>query len=74
MAGCRTLGALGLVPLVGRVRVPKTLGLLPAHWLVKPGPGVSTDLLVGRASSWGVAAGLRDPRACFTLLMVRVVG
>lgn len=51
--------------LVGRVRVLKTLGLLPTHWQVKPGPGVSTRLLAGRAGSWSLAAGHRDLRAHF---------
>lgn len=35
--------------LVGRVRILKTLGLLPTHWQVKPTPGVSARLLAGRA-------------------------
>ena len=41
-ADCRTLGGPRACAgsLVGRVRVQKTLGLFPAHWWVKPGPGV----------------------------------
>ena len=53
-AGCRTLwgptASVGL--LVSRVRVLKTLGLLPTHWQVKLDPGVSAGLLAGRAHSW----------------------
>ena len=62
-AGCRTLGGPGASAgsLVAGVRVPKTLGLLPTHWQVKPGSGVSAGLLVGRAGSWSLAAGPRDP-------------
>ena len=48
--------------LVSRVRVWKILGLLPTHWQVKPDPGVSTRLLVGRAGSWSLGAGLKDPK------------
>ena len=55
--------------LVGRVRIPKTLGLLSTHWQVKPGPGVSPGLLAGRAGSWSLAAGHKDPRVPFRLLM-----
>lgn len=53
--------------LVGRVKVLKTLGLLPTHWQVKPGPGVSARLLAGRAGSWSLAAGHRDLKAHFRL-------
>ena len=48
---------------VGRVGVQKTLVQLPAQWYVKPGPGVSAGLLVGRAGSWSLVAGCRGPRA-----------
>ena len=30
---------------------------------VKPGPEISPELLAGRARSWNLAVGLRDPRA-----------
>ena len=65
VADCGLLGGPGASArsLVGRLRVPKILGLLPAHWQVKPDPGVSTGLLTGRAGSWSLAAGSRDPRA-----------
>ena len=50
--------------LVGRIRVHKTLGLLPTHWWVKPGPGVSsTRLVAGRGMPPSLAAGPSDPRA-----------
>ena len=52
---------------MGRVRVLKTLGLLPTHWQVKPGPGVSARLLAGRAGSWSLVAGHRDLSAHFRL-------
>ena len=32
---------------------------------MKPDPGVSAGLLAGRAGSWSLAAGPRDPRVCF---------
>ena len=28
------------------------LGLMLAHWCMKPGPGISVGLLAGRASFW----------------------
>ena len=43
--------------LVGRVRVPKTLGLLPTDWQVKPDAGFGARLLSGRAGSWSQTAG-----------------
>ena len=49
--------------LAGMVRVQKTPGLLPTHWWLKPGPGVSARLLACRAVSWGLAAGPRNSRA-----------
>ena len=58
--------------LVGRVRVWKILGLLPTHWQVKPDPGISTRLLVGRAGSWSLGAGLKDPKV--PLRLFRGVG
>lgn len=54
--------------LVGGVRVQKTLGLLHAHWWVKPGPGVKAGLLVGRAKSWSLVAEPKGPRAGVGLL------
>lgn len=54
--------------LVGRVRVLKTLGLLPTHWKVKPDLRVSARLLAGRTGSWSLAVGPRNPRACFRSL------
>ena len=70
MAGGGTLRGPGdsAGSLVEEIRVPKALGLLPTHWQVKPGPGVSTRLLAGKAGSWSLAAGPRDPRAHFRLL------
>ena len=64
--GCRTLEdpRASAGSLVGGVRVPKTPGLLPTHWWVKPDPRVSAKLLAGRAGSWSLAAGPRDPRDC----------
>ena len=50
------------VSLVGMARLQKTPGLLPTHWWVKPGPVVNAGLLTGRAGSWSLAAGPRDPR------------
>ena len=43
VASCWNLGGPGAnaVSLVGGVRVLKTLALLPTHWQMKPGPGVS---------------------------------
>ena len=69
--GFRTLGSPGASAgsLVGRVRVRRTPGLLPAPWRVKPGPEVTVGLLAGRASSWSLTAGSRDPRACFRSLV-----
>ena len=58
--------------LVSRVRVQKTSGLFPTHWWVKPGPGVSARLLAGRARSWSLVAGPRNPIAGVRLLVVRV--
>ena len=43
--------------------------LLPTHWQMKPGPGVSARLLTGRAGSRSLAAGPRDPRARFRSLV-----
>ena len=67
VSGCGNLGGPQVTAglLVGRARVVKTLGLLPTHWEVKPGPGVSTRLLAGRADSWSLAAGHRDLRTHF---------
>ena len=61
-------------PLVGAVRVLKTLELLPTHWQVEPDPGISARLLAGTAGSWSLAAGLRGPRARFRLLWGGVGG
>ena len=36
--------------------------LSPYLW-IKPGPEISPELLAGRARSWSLAIGLRDPRA-----------
>ena len=58
--------------LVDGVKAPKTVGLLPTHWQVKPDPGVSTRLLIGRAGSWSLAAGLKDPKV--PLRLFRGVG
>ena len=70
MAGCRILGDHGASAgsLVGGVRVPKTLELLPTLWQMKPDPGVTAGLLAGRAGSQSLAVGPRDPRAYFRLL------
>ena len=54
---------------MGGARVPKTLGLLPTHWQVKPDPGVSAGLLAGRAGSWSLFAWPRDPRTRFRSLV-----
>ena len=35
---------------------------------MKPGPGVSAKLLAGKARSWSLAAGSRDPRVDVRLL------
>ena len=51
---------------VGGGSVLKTPG--PAHWWIKPGPGVNVRLLAGRASSWSLASGPRDLRAHFRFL------
>ena len=56
--------------LVDRVRVLRTLGLLPTHWQVTLSPGVTARLLAGTAGSWRLVAVLRDPRAHFRSLMV----
>lgn len=45
--------------LVGRIRVTKTLGLLPTYWQMKPVPGVRARLLAGRARSWSLTVGPR---------------
>ena len=68
VAGFRILGGPGTSSgsLVGRVRVLKTLGLCPTPWQMKPDPGVNSGLLAGRAGSWSLTAGPRDPRACFS--------
>lgn len=64
VAGCGTPGPWASAnSMVGRARVPKTLGLLPIHWQVKPDPGVSAKLLAGRAGAWSLASGPRVPRA-----------
>ena len=62
MADCGTPGSPGTSAelLVGRIRVQESLGLLPAHWWVKLGPGASAGQLAGRAGSWGLVAGLSD--------------
>lgn len=69
-------------------RTPGVLGLDLAPWwvdsrledsaavahllVVKPGPGVSSRILAGRAESWSLVAGLRGPRVGVrSLLMVR---
>ena len=59
MACCGNFGDPGVSTgsLLGRVRVLKTLGLLPTHWQVKPGPYVNAGLLAGRAGSWSLATG-----------------
>ena len=49
--------------LVGRVEVQKILGLVLAHWWVKPGPGASAVPQMNKAKTWGLAAGPRNPRA-----------
>lgn len=69
-AGRGTLGGLGggAGSLVGRVRAQKPPELLPAPWWVTPGPGLSAGLSVGRAGSWSLVMGLRDPRAVVGLL------
>ena len=41
-----SVGSLG-----GGIRAPKTLGLLPTHWQVKPAPRVTARLLAGKADS-----------------------
>ena len=60
-AGCITPGESGVTTgsLVDRVRVPKTLELLPTHWQVKRGLGVSAGLLVDTSGSWNMGAGPR---------------
>ena len=75
-AGCRTLEGPGASAgsLVGKVKVLKTLGLLPTHWQVKPDPEVSVSVVTVRASSWILTAGPRDPRAHFTSLCVCRLG
>ena len=37
--------------LMGGIRAPKILELLPTDWQVKPDPGVSARLLAGRVGS-----------------------
>ena len=46
--------------LVGAVRVPEALELLPTHWQVKPDPGVSARPLAGRAVSWLKGPGIPE--------------
>lgn len=43
--------------LVGGVEVQESLGLMPAHWWVKPGLGAIAHPLAGRAGSRGLAVG-----------------
>ena len=71
--GCRTLGGpeASADSVMGKVRVPKTLGPLPTYWQVEPNSGISARPLAGRAASWSYAAGFRDPRACFRSLALR---
>ena len=65
VAGCRIQGGprASAGSLVAGVRVLKTLGLCQLM------AEVSAGLLAGRASSCSVAAGPRDPRACFRSLV-----
>ena len=65
MVGCGTPGTprASAGSLVCRVRVQETLGLVPAHWWVKPGSGASASSLAGRAGFWSLDAGPRGPRA-----------
>ena len=65
VAGCRIQGGprANAGSLVAGVRVLKTLGLCQLM------AEVSARLLAGRASSCSMAAGPRDPRACFKSLV-----
>lgn len=71
VSGCRTprVPWASAGSLLGRGRVQKTPELLRTHWWVKPGPGISAELLAGRAVSQSLAAEPRDPRAGVRLLV-----
>ena len=60
-------GTLGLV--IGEVGVQEILGLVSAHWWLRPSSGANASPLAGRAKSWGLAEWPRDPRACVWALV-----
>ena len=68
---CGTLRNPGVnaVLLVSRVCIQESLGQLFYHWLVKSSPQASVNLLMGRATSCGLVAGPRGPRAGFGMLV-----
>ena len=72
-AACRIPGTprAYAVSLVGSVQ--ETPGLLPTQWRLKPGLGVSSRLLAGRAGSWSLVVWLRDPRAGVSSLVEGLV-
>ena len=63
----------GLRCLPGGQSVQETPGLLPTQWRLKPGLGVSSRLLAGRAGSWSLVVWLRDPRAGVSSLVEGLV-
>lgn len=67
VAGCRILGGHGASAgsLLSRVRVLKTLELLPTHWRVRSDPRDNARLLAGRTNFWSLAVAFRDLRAHF---------
>lgn len=60
--GCNAL-------LVSRVCIQEFLGQLLYHWLVKSNPQASVNLFMGRATSCGLVASPRGPRAGFGMLV-----
>lgn len=56
---------------MGRVRVQKTLALVPSYWYVNPDPGLIAQLLVSRTrtSRFCLSEKFRNPNVGVTLLV-----
>ena len=52
------------------VRFQEIPGLVPAQWWVKPCPGASDDLPIGRVMSWVLPLGPRVSQSCYWMGLV----